>query len=60
VGAFPPVPPPSAKQESWLEEINEVDEVANTLRPVERMTVAAVAYVPADVPEAVQRCEPPS
>lgn len=58
--ALPPVPPPTVKQESWLEEINEVDSVAKTLNPVELMTVAAVAYIPADIPEAVQRCALPS
>lgn len=53
--ALPPVPPPTPKQEAWLQEIERVDEVAQQLRPVELMTVAAVAYVPADIPEVVQR-----
>lgn len=54
---FPPVPPPTPKQEAWLQEITEVEQVARTMRPVEMMSVAAVAYVPAEIPEAVQRCE---
>eukprot|EP00892_Ulva_mutabilis_P009775 jgi/Ulvmu1/716/UM010_0088.1 len=52
---FPPVPPPTAKQEAWLQEMGEVEQLARTLRPVEMMSVAAVAYVPAEIPEAVQR-----
>lgn len=52
---LPPVPPPTPKQEAWLQEIERVDEVAQKFHPVELMTVAAVAYVPADIPEVVQR-----
>lgn len=54
--SLPPVPPPTRKQESWLQEINEVEETAKSLNPVQLMTVAAVSYIPADIPEAVQRC----
>lgn len=55
---FPPVPPPTPQQEAWLAEMTEVEQVARTLKPVEAMSVAAVAYVPADIPEAVQQCAP--